>query len=101
MRRLLTALLAALTVACLLPLTAFAGVPSPDNTTTTTDEDTAVGIVLTATDDSGADVTDFTPSDASHGDLVSTGCSRRTTSWRSARCRRSPLAVWSCRTTSP
>ncbi len=63
MRRPLTALLAALMVAGMLPLTAFAGVPTPDDTSATTDEDTAVGIVLTATDDSGADVTDFTPSD--------------------------------------
>ena len=53
MRRLLTALLAALLVAGMLPLTAFAGVPTPEDKSVTTDEDTAVGIVLTATEDSG------------------------------------------------
>ena len=42
MRRLLTALLVALMVAGMLPLTAFAGVPTADDTSATADEDTAV-----------------------------------------------------------
>ena len=64
MRRLLTALLAALMVAGLLPAHRVRRRPDagrqrrPRPTRTR-----AVGIVLTATDDSGADVTDFAPSD--------------------------------------
>ena len=73
MRRPLTALLVALLVAGTFPLTAIAAVPTPEDTTATTDEDTSVGIELTATDDSGADVTEFTPSDPAHGALVPAG----------------------------
>ena len=73
MRRPLTALFIALLVAALFPFTAIAGVPAPEDTTATTDEDTAVGIELRATDDSGADVTAFTPSDPAHGALFSAG----------------------------
>ena len=72
MRRPLTALFIACLVAGLLPLTAIASVPTPDDNTASTDEDTAVGIVLTATD-SEADVTDFATTDPTHGDVVSTG----------------------------
>jgi hypothetical protein len=72
MRRPLTALFIALLVPGLFPFTALASVPTPDATSATTDEDTSVGIDLTAIDDS-ADVTDFTPSDPAHGAVVSAG----------------------------
>jgi hypothetical protein len=73
MRRLLTALTAAFLVVGLFPLAVLAGVPEADPQTVSTDEDTALQIVLTASESSGADVTAFTPGAAGHGSLVANG----------------------------
>ena len=70
MRRLLTALTASLLVVALLPVTAIAGVPTPDDRVVSTDEDTALAIVLTATEDTGSAVAQFTPSGADHGGVT-------------------------------
>ncbi len=73
MRRLLTALPVALIVVGLLPLAVLAGVPEGDAQSVSATEDTAKPIVLTATESSAVDVTDFTAGSPSHGSLSETG----------------------------
>ena len=73
MRRLLTALTAALLVVGMLPLAVLAGVPEADAQQVTATEDTDKAIVLSATESSNANVTEFTPGSPSHGSLVANG----------------------------
>ena len=57
----------------LFPLAVLAGVPEAERQTVSTDEDTALPIVLTASRELDVDVTAFSPGSPGHGSLISSG----------------------------